>query len=116
MHIAHATAEDVIVSAPVSRGARLMRNVAAMRHRPGSPSPDATAAEISHLGVLRAVDALVAAALLEVFASRDDLAMPARRQVALARLMQEALIADFRAGNTNALDAMWARLHGEETS
>jgi hypothetical protein len=80
---------------------------------------DATAAEIARLGVLQAVDNLMAAALVELFVTPTPSDQPASRQparqlVAVARHLQEALTTDAQTGGTAGLDELFDRLNREE--
>lgn len=79
-------------------------------HLGPGPSPDSTAVEVARLAVLKAVDHLVVAALLQSFVTPPDEAWPARRLVAVTRVLQDALIADAQRGTSAEINALWARL------
>jgi hypothetical protein len=76
--------------------------------------PTSTAVEIAHLSLMKAADAFVSAALLEMLVSPDDQSWPARKWAAVGRECQDALIGDAKAGTTDRLDDLWARLYPEE--
>ena len=74
--------------------------------------PGSTGPEVARLGIVRAADRLVEAALLATLVEPES--MPVRRIVAVALEVQRALIDDAKAGGHAEVDALPSRMMATE--
>jgi hypothetical protein len=94
----------------MSRQLRI-RSAADRRH--ASARSDATAVEVAKVGVLRAIDHLVAAGNVELAVTPPGAGIAAHRRAAIFRFLQEALYRDDQTGTSAGTDEIWTRFNSE---
>jgi hypothetical protein len=98
-----------------TRGGRLLQAMWNRSRRIQDTPLVATRAEVARLAVLRAAEDLAAAAALELAVTPYRRSMPARRRLAIARAVRDAIRADFIGDSNDQITALSRRLYPEET-